>query len=127
MKNFVCAVQRKFAWSVWATALMTAAAVGLVIGAARGDEPYARSKDYDLQHSRIELKFDIENKKVIGDVTHTLTVVKDGTSKLVFDSVGLTIQSVTLNKTPAKFEVAANKLILPLAAPAKAGEEEEEE
>ena len=28
----------------------------------KADEPYARSKDYDLQHSKIVLKFDVEQK-----------------------------------------------------------------
>ncbi|MGB9448687.1 MAG: hypothetical protein WBR26_27090, partial [Candidatus Acidiferrum sp.] len=37
----------------------------------RADQPYAPSKDYDLQHSRIALRFDVNQKKVIGDVTHT--------------------------------------------------------
>ena len=31
------------------------------------DEPYARSRDYDLEHSRIALRFDVTEKKVIGD------------------------------------------------------------
>jgi aminopeptidase N len=86
------------------------------------DEPYARSRDYDLQHSRIALRFDLEQKKVIGDVTHTLTVLRDSTSKIVFDSAGLTIQSVTVNKTPAKFETKDDKLIIPLTTAAHAGE-----
>jgi len=33
---------------------------------------------------------------------------------LEFDSVGLTIHSVTLNKGPAKFETTDKKLIVPL-------------
>jgi aminopeptidase N len=86
------------------------------------DEPYARSRDYDLQHSRIALRFDLEQKKVIGDVTHTLTVLRDSTSKIVFDSAGLTIQSVTVNKSPAKFETKDDKLIIPLTTAAHAGE-----
>src|SRR5690348_18377453 len=65
----------------------------------RADEPYARTRDYDLQHSRIALRFDVEQKKVIGDVTHSLSILRDGTSKIWFDSVGLTIQSVTVNKS----------------------------
>src|SRR5258705_2924148 len=89
---------------------------------AKADEPYARSKDYDLQHSKIALKFDVKQKKVIGDVTHTVTVLKDDTSKLAFDSVGLTIQSVTVNKVAAKFETTATKLLVPLAHAAKPGE-----
>jgi len=88
----------------------------------RADEPYARSRDYDLQHSRIALRFDLDQKKVIGDVTHTLTILRDSTSKIVFDSAGLTIQSVTVNKSPAKFDTKDDKLIIPLATPAHAGE-----
>jgi aminopeptidase N len=88
----------------------------------RADEPYARSRDYDLQHSRIALRFDLDQKKVIGDVTHTLTVLRDSTSKIVFDSAGLTIQSLTVNKSSAKFETKDDKLIIPLATPAHAGE-----
>ena len=88
----------------------------------RADEPYARSRDYDLQHSRIALRFDLDQKKVIGDVTHTLTILRDSTSKIIFDSAGLTIQSVTVNKSPAKFDTKDDKLIIPLTTAAHAGE-----
>jgi len=63
---------------------------------------------------KIALRFDVEQKKVIGDVTHTLAILRDGTPKIAFDSVGLTIQSVTVNKAPAKFEATASKLVVPL-------------
>src|SRR5882762_10801312 len=86
------------------------------------DEPYARHRDYDLQHSKIALRFDVEQKKVIGDVTHTLAILHGGISKIEFDSVGLTIQSVTLNKAPVKFSNTATKLIVPLPAAARSGE-----
>ncbi len=86
------------------------------------DEPYARSRDYDLQHSRIALRFDLDQKKVMGDVTHTLTILHDSTSKIVFDSASLTIQSVTVNKSAAKFETKGDKLIIPLSTAAHAGE-----
>src|SRR5256885_9163742 len=71
----------------------------------RGDEPYARTRDYDLQHSKMTFRFDLEQKKVLGDVTHTVILLREGASKIAFDSVGLTIQSVTVNKSPAKFEI----------------------
>jgi len=79
------------------------------------DEPYARSRDYDLQHSKISLRFDLDNKKVLGEVTHSLAILRDGTAKIVFDSAGLTIHRVTVNKDAAKFETTAEKLIIPLA------------
>src|SRR5690349_22864931 len=93
----------------------------------RADEPYARNRDYDLQHSKIALRFDIEQKKVIGDVTHTLAILHDATPTIAFDSVGLTIQSVTVNKAPAKFETTASKLIVPLLTASHSGDKFEVE
>ena len=104
--------------------LAVAALLALFITALqlRADEPYARSREYDLQHSKISLRFDLEQKKVLGEVTHSLSILRDGTAKIVFDSVGLKIQSVTLNKAAAKFETSADKLIVDLPAAAKAGD-----
>ena len=87
-----------------------------------GDEPYARSRDYDLEHSRIALEFDIGQKKVLGDVTHTLEILKANTGEVVFDSAGLDIRSVTLDRSPAKFASKEDKLIVPLSRPAKPGD-----
>src|SRR6267143_1243559 len=78
-------------------------AIFVIAPKLHADEPYARSRDYDLQHSKIALKFDVEQKKVIGDVTHTISVLKDDTKSLVFDSVGLTMPSVAIKGE--KFEV----------------------
>jgi aminopeptidase N len=104
--------------------LALAALVAIFIAAPRlrADEPYARTRDYDLQHSRIALRFDLEQRKVLGEVTHSLSILRDGCAKIVFDSSGLTIQKVTVNKAAAKFETTAEKLIIPLAAEAKTGE-----
>jgi aminopeptidase N len=106
------------------TILSAAGFLALLFSApqVRADEPYARSRDYDLQHSKIVLRFDLDEKKVLGDVTHTLSILRDNTSKVAFDSVGLTIQSVTVNKSPAKFETTAAKVIVPLPASAHPGE-----
>jgi aminopeptidase N len=100
-------------------ALLTALMAALQL---RADEPYARARDYDLQHSRIALRFDLEQKEVLGDVTHSLSILRDDTSKIWFDSVGLTIQSVTVNKSPTHFETTADKLIVPLPGVAKIGD-----
>jgi aminopeptidase N len=105
-----------------AAVLLASLAILVAVSRLRADEPYARSRGYDLEHSRIALRFDLEHKKVLGDVTHTLSVLREGTAKIAFDSVGLTIENVTVNKSPAKFETTAGKLIVPLPAAAKAGE-----
>ena len=109
-------------WTSVVRAAVMCTALSVMAGGMRADEPFARSKDYDLQHSKIALKFDLEQKKVIGDVTHTLSILKEGTEKIWFDSVGLTIQSVTVNKAPAKFESKDGRLIVPLASAAKMGQ-----
>jgi aminopeptidase N len=90
--------------------------------ALHADEPYARSKDYDLQHSRIALRFDVENRKVIGDVTHTLSVLREGLDRVSFDSVGLEIESVRINKSEAKFDTTDRRLVVRLPHASKAGE-----
>jgi aminopeptidase N len=104
--------------------LALAALLAIFIPAAqlRADEPYARSRDYDLQHSKIALRFDLDQKRVLGEVTHSLSILRGGSTRVFFDSVGLTIQSVTLNRAAIKFETSADKLIVPLPAAAKAGD-----
>jgi len=119
----------RWQWALRGRELLWSAIVAVILAAApaRADEPFARNKDYDLQHSKIALKFDVEQKKVIGDVTHTVSVLRDDTKSLIFDSVGLTIQSVTLNRGAVKFETTDKKLIVPLSAAAKRGEKFEVE
>src|SRR5258705_10603027 len=102
--------------------LVALAVVASVSVHSYADEPYARHRDYDLQHSKIALRFDVEQKKVIGDVTHTLVILHGGISKIKFDSVGLTIQTVTLNKPTVKFSNTGTKLIVPLPAAARSGD-----
>lgn len=103
-------------------AVAGALAILFVAVQLHADRPYAPSRDYDLQHSRIALRFDLNQKEVIGDVTHTLTILRDGTSEIAFDSAGLTIESVTVNKSHSKFETKDDKLIIPLSSPAHIGE-----
>ena len=105
--------------------ILTAAgflALALFATHLRADEPYARTRDYNLQHSRIALRLDADERKIAGDVTHTVSILRDDTSTVAFDSVGLNIQSVTVNKSPAKFETTAAKLIVSLPATAHPGD-----
>jgi aminopeptidase N len=91
----------------------------------RADEPYARTRDYDLQHSKIALKFDIDQRRVIGNVTHSVSILRENTTRLSFDSVGLMIQSVTVNKSVAKFETTSAKLLVSLPGNPKVGDKYE--
>ena len=88
----------------------------------RADEPYARSKDYDLQNVKTHLWFDIEQKKVRGEVIETISMLRDGTENIKFDSVELTIHNVTLDGKDAKFSTTDKELIVALAHPSKRSE-----
>jgi aminopeptidase N len=89
---------------------------------ARADEPYGRTRSYDLQNSRISLRFDTAKKSVSGEVTHSLAALRAGVTSLEFDSVELTIQSVTVGGKAAKFEMKPDKLVVNLDKPSAAGE-----
>src|SRR5579864_5513302 len=108
---------RLFLW-----ALLVVVTSLVATSSIRADEPFARTRDYDLQHSKISFSFDLQEKKVIGDVLHTIVILRENTSQIAFDSVGLKIASVTVNKAPAKFETTADKLNISLPAPAKPGD-----
>src|SRR6266481_8928516 len=65
-----------------ATRAVTIAALVLAIAAifaaaARADRPYAPSRDYHLQNVRVSLRFDLDQRKVIGDVTQTLSPLRE--------------------------------------------------
>src|SRR6202011_3170911 len=75
-----------------AVALIAIFAIG-----ARADRPYAPSRDYDLQNVRVSLRFDIDQRKVIGEVTHTLSSLRDGVARLDFDCKDLNILSARVN------------------------------
>jgi aminopeptidase N len=84
------------------TKLLLVASAGLV-SISFADQPYAPSRDYDLTHARIELRFDVEQRKVMGQVTHTLSALRDGLSQLNFDSVDLNISAVQVDGKDAHF------------------------
>ena len=99
-------------------ALLVLAAVGV----ARADQPTAPALDYRLENARIELRFDVDQREVIGQVTHTLAAINDGLKQLDFDSVDLNIRKVTVNGKDARFSTDSHKLHVDLDKPAKAGE-----
>ncbi|MGA2812832.1 MAG: M1 family aminopeptidase [Candidatus Acidiferrum sp.] len=115
--NALC---RYFRRALFAVALVFAAACGSA--SLLADEPYARSRDYDLQHSKIALRFSVPEKEVMGDVIHTVSILRDNTAKVSFDSVGLAIRSVTVDRVAARFETTDAKLVVFLPDAAKAGQ-----
>jgi aminopeptidase N len=102
--------------------------VAVLLGAvARADRPYAPSRDYHLQNVRVSLHFDLEQRKVMGEVTHTLSTLRDGVTHLDFDCSEITVSSARVNGKDAAFDLRDDKLRVRLAQPAKAGEKFEVE
>jgi aminopeptidase N len=97
----------------------------LLSAPGRADEPYARSRDYDLQNVRTHLWFDTDQRKVRGEVTHSIAMLRDDLSQVKFDSVNLKIQAVTLDGKDAKFATTDEALIVPLERASKRGEHHE--
>jgi aminopeptidase N len=111
-------------WAMFICALvLTAAFLFPLLG--RADEPYARSRDYDLRNVKTHLWFDIDQRKVRGETTQSLSMFRDDLTQIKFDSVDLNIQAVTLDGKDAKFSLADNKLVVQLARPSKRGEAHE--
>ncbi len=109
---------------------LAAAVLGMAVllgAVARADRPYAPSRDYHLQNVRVSLHFDIDQRKVIGEVTHTLSTLRDGVTHLDFDCSDLTVSSARVNGKDAKFDLRDDKLHVQLAQPAKSGEKFEVE
>ena len=98
-----------------------------VRGVARADRPYAPSRDYHLQNVRVSLHFDLDQRKVMGEVTHTLSALRDGVTHLDFDCAELTVSSARVNGKDAAFDLRDDKLRVQLAQPAKSGEKFEVE
>ncbi len=68
------------------------------------------------------MQFDFDQRKVIGQVTHTLSLLRDGLEQIDFDSVDLKISSVRVNGKDAHFTTDAAALHVDLPAPGKPGE-----
>ena len=95
---------------------------GIFAAGTRADRPYAPSREYHLQNVRVSLRFDLDQRKVIGEVTHTLSTLHDGLTQLEFDCADITISSARVNGKDASFELRDNKLRVNLSQPAKSGE-----
>ncbi len=92
---------------------------------AHADEPYAPSRDYDLQDIRTHLWFDGATPQFHGEVTERVAALRSGVVELKFDSVTLNIQDVSVDGVPAKFSTTSTQLIVSLERPAARGERHE--
>jgi aminopeptidase N len=121
--------QKDRGFSVILAAMMSLALVALttlqIQSTARADEPYAPSRDYDLQDIRTHLWFDGASPRFHGEVTERVAALRDGVADLKFDSVGLHIEEVAVDGVPANFSTTPTQLIVRLDRPATRGQRHE--
>jgi len=118
-------------WHFWqwlcaiARGALLVCVAGVLAPNGRADEPYARSRDYELQNIRTHLWFDISQRTVRGEVAESVAALRDGVSDLKLDSVDLNVQSVLVDGREAKFSITPKDLIIALDRPASRGERHE--
>jgi aminopeptidase N len=64
---------------------------------------YMPTRQYDLQHLRLDLAFDWDARSVAGTATNTLVPLRPGVDTLVFDAAGLDVRKVRVNGAERPF------------------------
>src|ERR1043165_472423 len=82
---------------------------------------YGRSRDYDLQHLKLELGFDVPARKLTGTATLRMTPLSGDLREIALDSAELAIDSVTVGGKAAQFRTDAQKLYVMLDRQSPAG------
>ncbi|MGH9686982.1 MAG: M1 family aminopeptidase [Candidatus Acidiferrales bacterium] len=88
----------------------------------RADRPYAPSRDYALQNVRTHLWFDVKHRAIRGEVTETISILRDDISQISFDSTRLHISAVTVDGATAPYTVTSEDLVVTLPKPAARGD-----
>jgi len=82
---------------------------------------YTRDRDFDLQHVKLDLAFDLKEKKISGSAELTLAPIH-ALRKLELDAVELAIKRVTLDGKRVAFENTGEKLIVTLERQVREGQ-----
>jgi aminopeptidase N len=98
-----------------------------------GDKPhYARDRVVDIKHVRLDIKLDLDAKRISGSVAHTFTPLNEGVTAIELDAVDLEISSVSLMNPPQtagppsrplSFSRSDGRLRIELDAPRHPGED----
>jgi len=75
---------------------------------------YARSRDFDLQHQKLELSFDLAARKLMGTATLRMAPLSGDLQELTLDSADLNIESITAGGRALQFHTAGDKLYIKL-------------
>jgi aminopeptidase N len=104
-------------------ALLLATAVLPLVAQDPYNEPpsYGRSRDFDLQHLKLDLSFDVPARKVMGTATLRLSPMAGDLHEIALDSAGLQVEGVTVAGRSARFRADGDKLYITLEGQYAAG------
>ncbi len=100
----------------------------LFLGVALAQNPYnekpsyGRSRDFDLQHLKLELSFDVPGKTLIGTATLRMAPLSGDLHELTLDASGLNVQAVTIAGRPLAFRAEDEQLTITLDRPYPSGD-----
>ncbi len=84
---------------------------------------WARDRDANINHIKLEVALDFEAKKISGTATHRLSAIAGPLERLEFDAAELDVKAVRAAGEPATFETSDGKLRIALPRALGAGEE----
>lgn len=78
----------------------------------KDDRASERDHQIDVSHMKVDVEFEVEIGKVIGEVTHTFTSLRESIDTLFFDGPGIEIESAKLNGKKVKFTQNNDGIVL---------------
>jgi aminopeptidase N len=75
---------------------------------------YARSRDFDLQHLKLDLSFDLAARKILGTATLRVAPLDGDLREISLDSSELAIDGISIAGKPAAFRLGGDKLYVAL-------------
>jgi aminopeptidase N len=73
---------------------------------------YARSRDFDLQHLKLDLSFDLSARELIGAATLRMAPLSGDLRQLTLDSANLDVESVTVDGRALQFRTEGDRLVI---------------
>lgn len=89
-----------------------------------GDRPvWTRDRTVDVKHIKIDIKLDIDARRVSGTATHTVAPLNDESRYVEFDAIDMDVSAVTVARKPAPFTYDGRKLRIDLGEGRKRGQD----
>lgn len=86
---------------------------------------WPRDLEVEVRHTKLEVRLDLERKRVAGRVAHRVRAFNDGTASVAFDAVDMDVTRTLVDGEEARFDYDGQELRVRLARPLARDEETE--